>query len=43
MIAWILANWQPVVTAILAIDAALIPLFPNAGILAKIKSALTGV
>jgi hypothetical protein len=43
LIAWVMANWQPVVVAVLAIDAALIPLFPNAGILGKIKSILTDV
>lgn len=39
--AWFVANWQVVVLAVLAVDAALIPLFPNAGILAKIKDLLS--
>lgn len=43
IVSWIVANWQPVVVAVLAIDAALIPLFPNAGILGKIKAALSDV
>jgi len=41
IIQWIVANWQPVLLAILGIDAALIPLFPNAGILGSIKSFLS--
>ncbi len=40
---WILTNWQPTVVALLAIDAALIPLFPNATIFEKIKGWLTNV
>jgi hypothetical protein len=32
--------WQPVLVALLAVDAALIPLFPNATILEKIQSYL---
>jgi hypothetical protein len=43
MVAWFVTNWQAVVVAVLAIDAALIPLFPNAGILGKIKSLLSDV
>lgn len=41
--AWLIQNWMEVVVAILAIDAALIPLFPNAGFLVVIKNILTGV
>lgn len=43
VIQWVLANWQPVLLAVLAIDSALIPLFPNAGILGKLKDALSSV
>lgn len=43
MIAWISSNWQPVVLAILAIDAALIPLFPKAGFLGTIKNFLSSL
>ena len=42
-VSWLLANWQPLVLAILAIDAALIPLFPNAGLLKSIQSALSAL
>lgn len=41
--AWLAANWMAVVVAVLAIDAALIPLFPNAGFLVTIKNFLAGV
>jgi len=41
--AWLLANWQTLLLAVLAIDSALIPLFPQAGILGTIKNALSGV
>ena len=41
--AWLLANWQTVLLAILGIDAALLPLFPTSGILLAIKNALSGV
>ena len=40
VISWLSANWQPLVIALLAIDAALIPLFPNAGILKTISTYL---
>lgn len=43
MLAWLSANWQPLLLCILAIDSALIPLFPNAGILGTIKTFLAGV
>lgn len=39
---WLVANWQALVVAILAIDAALIPLFPKVGILVTIKNLLAG-
>ena len=41
--AWLAANWQALAIAVLAIDAALIPLFPNAGILKTIQSFLSSV
>ena len=41
--AWLAANWQALVVCILAIDSALIPLFPQVGILGKIKEVLAGV
>lgn len=41
--AWLVANWQSVVVAVLAIDAALIPIFPSAGILVSIKNFLSGI
>ena len=41
--AWLSANWMSVVVAVLAIDSALIPLFPSVGILVSIKNFLTGV
>jgi hypothetical protein len=40
---WLAANWQSVAVAILAIDAALIPLFPKVGIFVSIKNFLTGI
>lgn len=43
VISWLMANWQPIVTAILAVDAALIPILPNVTLLQKIKSILSGV
>lgn len=43
MLAWISANWQNVLLALLAIDSALIPIFPSAGILGSIKNALSGI
>ncbi len=39
--AWLSANFKDIILALLAIDAALIPLFPNAGILGKLKTYLT--
>jgi len=38
---WLAANWQQLLLAILAIDAALIPLFPKAGFLVSIKNLLS--
>ncbi len=43
MLAWLSANWVQVVVAVLAVDAALIPLFPNAGWLVTVKNFLAGV
>lgn len=40
--AWLSAHWQNLVLAVLAVDAALIPLFPNVGILVSIKNFLSG-
>jgi hypothetical protein len=40
---WLAQNWQTLAIAILAIDSALIPLFPSAGILKKIQSVLSDV
>lgn len=40
---WLAANWMAVVVAILAIDSALIPLFPSVGVLVAIKNFLSGV
>lgn len=39
----ILAHWKDVVVAVLAVDAALLPLFPASGILLKIKDLLSGL
>ncbi len=36
-------HWKDIVLAILAIDAALLPLFPESGLLKKIKSILSGL
>lgn len=41
--AWLSANWQNLLIAILAIDAALIPLFPSVGFLVTIKNLLAGI
>lgn len=43
VIKYLVAHWQTIVVSLLAIDAALIPLFPNAGILGKIKEVLSDV
>ncbi len=43
MLAWLSANWMQVVVAFLAVDAAMIPLFPNAGWLVTVKNFLMGV
>lgn len=40
---WLMANWQTLLLALLAIDAALIPLFPKVQILVSIKNALSGI
>jgi len=37
---WLQAHWQPIIVALLAIDAALIPILPNATILEKIQNYL---
>lgn len=41
--AWLYANWMQVVVAVLAIDSALIPLFPSVGVLVTIKNFLSGI
>ncbi len=41
--AWILAHGKDVVLALLAIDAALLPLFPASGLLAKIRDVLSSL
>lgn len=41
--AWLQANWSQLLVAILAIDAALIPLFPSTGLLVTIKNLLSGI
>lgn len=41
--AWLIANWQSLVLALLAIDAALIPIFPKVGVLGTIKTLLSDV
>jgi hypothetical protein len=43
MLAWLMANWVQVLVALLAVDSALIPIFPNAGLLVSIKNILFGV
>jgi hypothetical protein len=43
MIAWLSANWSQLLVAILAIDAAVIPLFPQAGFLVTIKNILSSI
>lgn len=43
VISWLVANWMQLVVAILAIDAALIPLFPNAGLLKSVQSFLSAL
>ena len=42
-ISTLIANWQPLIVALLAVDAILIPIFPNATILEKIAAALKSV
>lgn len=41
--AWLLANWQTLLIAVLGVDAALIPLFPKVGLLVSIKNFLAGL
>lgn len=40
---WLAANWQGLVVAILAVDAALIPLLPNVPFLKQVYDALSKV
>ena len=40
---WLLSNWQNLLLGILAVDAALIPLFPNVGLFVSIKNALSNL
>lgn len=37
------AHYKDIILAILAIDAALLPIFPSAGILVSIKNVLSGL
>jgi hypothetical protein len=41
--AWLAAHYKDLILAVLAIDAALIPLLPNVPILVKIKELLQGL
>lgn len=41
--AWLLAHYKDLILAILGIDAALIPLFPNVPLLVKIKDIFSGL
>lgn len=43
VIQYLVGYWQTIVVSLLAIDAALIPIFPNAGILGKLKAILSDV
>lgn len=43
MLAWIMANWMQVAVALLAIDAAVLKLFPSSPVLNKIFSVLSSV
>lgn len=43
MILWLQANWSQLLIAIVAIDAALIPLFPKSGFLVIIKNVLSNL
>lgn len=43
VISWIVANWMQVLVAVLAIDAALIPIFPDSGLLKSIQSFLSNI
>lgn len=38
---WLVLHWRDLLDALIAIDVALIPIFPNAGVLGKIKSWLS--
>lgn len=40
---WIVAHWMEVLLAVLAIDKALMPLFPSAHILVAIYNFLSGL
>lgn len=43
MMAWLVSNWQSIVVALVGIDAILIPIFPNAGLLVTLKGYLEDV
>lgn len=43
VVQWIAANWMQVAVAILAVDAALIPLLPNVPFLKQVYDALSKV
>lgn len=40
---FVIANWQNILLLILAVDAALIPLFPQVQILVKLKNLLAAI
>ena len=40
---FLIDHWKDILLAILGIDAALLPLFPQNGVLLKIKDVLSGV
>lgn len=40
---WLAANWKAVLLVVLAVDSALIPLFPQVGIFGAIKNLLSGL
>lgn len=40
---WLAEHWKDLLLAVLAIDAALIPLFPEIGVFKKIKEILESI
>lgn len=43
LLAWIQANWQPLLLALVAIDQVLIGIFPQVPLLGSIKGILQGL